>query len=370
MDTIVVGQDRALAALRQAAARPGHAYLLVGPRGSGVEDAAREFAAMLIGVADDERGSRLVMRSVHPDVVEFEPSAASYRVKDDVRERILPEAARAPIESDRKVLILFEAERLRGNQNESANAMLKTLEEPPDRTVVVLVTGAPDDLLPTIASRCQRIDLDPIADDDVRDVLVREGVADRDAAALASLAGGQLARARALAGRLGPLRSAFASAPGRVDGSGATALAVAQELHTVVEEAAAAVEHQHREELDAFDGEMERLGYAEREVQRMRRRIEDRHKRETRRTRIDLLLEGVTAIESVYRDTLAAPSPPLNEDRPALRVTARAAAAALDACREARDAFLINEKGLVRLIALLLAFPPAGPPVGQPVSAS
>ncbi len=182
MDTIVVGQERALGALRQAAARPGHAYLLVGPRGSGIEDAAREFAAMLIGVADDERGRRLVMRSVHPDVVEFEPGAASYRVKDDVRERILPEAARAPIEGERKVLVLFEAERLRGNQNESANAMLKTLEEPPDRTVVVLVTGAPDDLLPTIRSRCQRIDFDPIADDDVRAVLEREGVAASDAA--------------------------------------------------------------------------------------------------------------------------------------------------------------------------------------------
>ena len=92
----------------------------------------------------------------------------------------------------------------------------------------------------------------------------------------------------------------------------------------------------------------------------MRRRIDDRHKRETRRTRIDLLLEGVTAIESVYRDALAAPAPPLNEDRPVLCVNARAAAAALDACREAREAFVINEKGLVRLVALLLALPPAG----------
>ena len=77
----------------------------------------------------------------------------------------------------------------------------------------------------------------------------------------------------------------------------------------------------------------------------MRRRIDERHKRETRRTRIDLLLEGVTAIETVYRDVLAAPAPALNRDRPALAVTPRAAAAALDACREAREAFLINEKG-------------------------
>jgi DNA polymerase III subunit delta' len=360
VDTVVVGQERAVGALRHAAARPGHAYLLVGPRGSGVEDAAREFAAMLIGVADDERGSGLVMRSVHPDVVEFEPSGAFYLVEKDVRDRILPEAARAPIEGERKVLLLFEAERLRGNRNESANAMLKTLEEPPARTVVVLVTGAPDDLLPTIRSRCQRIDFDPIADAQVQAALEREGAAPADAATLASLAGGQLARARALAGPLGALRLAFASAPARVDGYGATALAIAQGLDGVVNDAAAAVELRHQEELGAFDAEMERLGYEEREAYRMRRRIDDRHKRETRRTRIDLLLEGVTAIESVYRDVLAAPAPPLNADRPALHVTPRATAAALDACHEAREAFLINEKGVVRLVALLLALPPGG----------
>ena len=99
---------------------------------------------------------------------------------------------------------------------------------------------------------------------------------------------------------------------------------------------------------------MERLGYADRDAQRLRRRIEERHKREVRRTRIDLLLEGVTAIESVYRDVLADPAPALNADRDGrLHVSARAAAAALDACREAREAFLINEKGLMRLLALL-----------------
>src|SRR3974390_2574465 len=189
MDTAVVGQDRALDALRRAAERPGHAYLLAGPRGSGVDDAARVFAAMLIG-ADDERGRHLVARGVHPDVVEFEPAGASYRVKEDVRERILPEAARAPIEGERKVLVLFEAEGPRGNQNESANALLKTLEEPPDRTVVILVTSAPDDLLPTIRSRCQRVDFVALSDDAVRDALVREGVAAGLAATLAALAGG------------------------------------------------------------------------------------------------------------------------------------------------------------------------------------
>jgi DNA polymerase-3 subunit delta' len=360
VETEVVGQERALDALRRAAVRPGHAYLLVGPRGSGVELAAREFAAMLIGAEDDERSRSLVLRSVHPDVVEYEPSAASYRVKEDVRERVLPEAARAPIEGERKVLILFEAERLRGNQNEPANAMLKTLEEPPARTIMILVTAAPDDLLPTIRSRCQRIDFDPIADAVVRDALERDGIRADDAATLAALSGGQVGRARALAGRLGPLRAAFASAPARVDGYGASAFAIAQELDAAVEAAASEVESQHKDELEAFAAEMERLGYDDQEAQRMRARIEGRHKRETRRTRIDLLIEGVTAIESVYRDALAAPAAPLNLDRPALSVAPRAAAEALVACREARDAFLINEKGLVRLVALLMALPPAG----------
>src|SRR5262249_51407736 len=198
METEVVGQDRALDALRHAAARPGHAYLLVGPRGSGVEHAAREFATLLIGAADDERSRSLVLRSVHPDVVEFEPTAASYRVAQDVRERILPEAARAPIEGDRKVLILFEAERLRGNQNEPPNARPNALGDPPARPVVVLVTAAPDDLLATIRSRCQRIDFDPIADAVVQKALERDGIAPEEAATLAALSGGQIARARAL----------------------------------------------------------------------------------------------------------------------------------------------------------------------------
>lgn len=357
----LVGQERAIETLRRAAARPSHAYLLVGPRGSGVEDAARDFAALLIGVDDDDRSVRLVKRGVHPDVVEFAPGGASYRVKEDVRDTILPEAARAPIEAERRVLILFEAERLRGNQNESANAMLKTIEEPPPRTIVLLVTAAPEDLLPTIRSRCQRIDFDPVADDTLRVALERDGVDPDTAATAATLAGGQLARARAIAGPIAPMRAAFANAPTRVDGTGATAFAVAELLAAAVDQAADVVTSRHDAELADFDQELERLGYAERDAQRLRRRIEERHRREARRTRIDLLLEGVTALETVYRDVLADPAPPLNDDRPRLVLAPRAAVGALDECRQAREAFLINEKGLVRLTHLLLSLPSARP---------
>jgi DNA polymerase III subunit delta' len=360
MWTGLVGQERAIEALEHAAARPGHAYLLVGPPGSGVEIAARSFAAELIAPDGDERIRGLVLRGLHPDVVEFEPGGFSYLVDKDIRERILPEASRSPIEADRKVLVLFEAERLKGNQNESANALLKTLEEPPPRTVVVLVTGSPDDLIATVRSRCQRVDLEPVPLAALEGALVADGCTPAMAHLAGRLAGGNLARARALAGPLAELRAAFAAAPGRVDGTGATTARIADELEAVVEAAAATVGRRHTAELAEFDADMERHGYSDRDAQRLRRRLEDRQKREVRRVRIDLLTEGVTAIESVYRDALGAPAPALNTDLPPLIVSPRAVGPALDACREAREAFLINEKGLVRLQYLLLSLPAAG----------
>ena len=154
MWTDVVGQERAITALERAAERPAHAYLLVGPRGSGVEQAARGFAARLID-ADDQRSQRLVERGMHPDVVEFEPGGPTYKV-EEVRERMRPEAHRSPVEGERKILLLFEAEKLCVPPAVAANALLKTLEEPPERTVVVLVSSSADDLHPTIRSRCRK----------------------------------------------------------------------------------------------------------------------------------------------------------------------------------------------------------------------
>jgi DNA polymerase III subunit delta' len=352
----IVGQERAVEALARAAERPTHAYLLVGPRGSGVEEAARRFAARLIG-APDERARHLVERSMHPDVVEFEPGGATYRV-DDVRERMLPEAHRSPVEGDRKVLLVFEAEKLCPPPAVAANALLKTLEEPPTRTVMVLVSSSVDELLPTIRSRCQTIEFAPVSDATLRTALEREGVPAPAAGLAVALSGGQLARARALAGPLAYLRESFAGAPVRLDGTGATALVVAEQLDDAVSRGVEEVAKRHAEELAEFDAEMERHGYSERDAQRIRRRLDERHKREVRRTRIDLLLEGVTAIESVYRDVIASPAAPLNLDQETPAINPRVAAEALDACRDAREAFTINEKGIVRLIALLMALPP------------
>ena len=95
-------------------------------------------------------------------------------------------------------------------------------------------------------------------------------------------------------------------------------------------------------ELEELEAEIERRQYAPRTATAMRKRITDRQRRESRRARVDAVLEGITAIESVYRDALAEGSPPLNLDRERLTVNPAEAAKALDACREARAAFEFN----------------------------
>jgi len=342
----LIGQDRALERIEAAAERPVHAYLVSGPRGSGAEQLARHLAWRLID--GDERARGLIARGVHADVVEFEPGGASYRV-DDVRDAIIPETMRVPIEGDRKVVMVREAERMCVIAN-AANAFLKTLEEPAPRTIIVLVTSAVDDLLPTIRSRCSRIDLDPVTDDLVVAAL---GLDDATATRVAQLAGGQVGRARQLAGDLAALRAVFAAAPGRLVGNGAAAAKVASDLAGEVDAGVARLTEVHATELREFDVSMEQQGYAPRESQRMRRRLEDRHKRAHRRARIDLLLEGVTAIESVVLDVMAGGAP-RNDDVTRPRWSAAGCANALRACRAAREALVINEKGGLHLEHLLL----------------
>src|SRR5262249_7776885 len=156
-------------------------------------DAARSFAADVIVPGGDLRVQELVLRGMHPDVVEFEPEGNQILVAQ--AEAIVREAHRAPIEAERKVVALLEADRL---NEQASNKLLKTIEEPPARSTIVLVTSSPDELLETVRSRCQRIDLAPLPEAALRDALLAED-ADAEAAALAArLAGGRLDRGRAM----------------------------------------------------------------------------------------------------------------------------------------------------------------------------
>lgn len=354
----VAGQDRAVDLLRRAAARPVHAYLLVGARGSGVEDAARCFGAALVASEDDARAVDLALRGMHPDVVEFEPEGANYRVKEDVRQRIIPEASRSPIEGPRKVVVLFEADRLGGNRAESANALLKTIEEPPARTVMILVTSTPDELPDTVRSRCQRVDFAPLSEATVLAALERDGIPAERAALVARLAGGQLGRARALAGSDGEIREAFVLAATFLDGRGGAAIQGAEALAERMKFAVAALEARQAQEADDLAAELEAAGYPDRSRTALTSRLAERHKREHRAARRRALGEGIVAIESLYRDVLAGTDGPRrNLDRPPLTVSMPDASRALGTCRAAREALERNPNESLLIESLLLALP-------------
>jgi DNA polymerase III subunit delta' len=189
-------QPRARVALSAALeAGPSHAYLFRGPRGSGKRAAARAFAAeILASVADDPQDARrraLLDPSPHPDLVWLVPSGAQHLV-EDVRERVIRAAAYRPFEGGKRVFVVEAAEAMR---DESQNALLKTLEEPPEFVHLILLSSEPAALLETVASRCQPVDFSPLPAEAVEALLDGDPA---DVAAAARLSGGDVELARFL----------------------------------------------------------------------------------------------------------------------------------------------------------------------------
>ncbi|MDW3216011.1 MAG: hypothetical protein R8G01_18585 [Ilumatobacteraceae bacterium] len=297
----VVGQHDAVERLERAAADPVHAYLFVGPAGSTKKEAARAFAALLIGGVDDatRRDAELVLRGEHPDVKEV--SRVGPSISFDQAREIVRTASLAPSEGDRKVMILDEFHLLRP---EGAALLLKTIEEPPaSTTFLILADFVPQDLI-TISSRCARIDFRSVDEQHIADQLVSEGVDPDSAAEAAAAAGGNVDRARVLGAdpELAARRRAFAEVPRQLDGTGATALKLVDDLMARIEAAAAPLTDRHASEVEVLDARIKQYG----ERGSGKKALEDRHKRELRRHRTDELLAGLTVIAGAYRDALLA----------------------------------------------------------------
>jgi len=361
----LVGQDAALALMARAAERPVHAYLLAGSDRDDLMLAARVFAGLLVAPdeadGDRDRAVDLVRRGSHPDVLEFEPAGTNVSIRQ-VREEIVPEAWRSPIEAPRKVLVIFEAEGLCRGGMESANALLKTFEEPPETTVMLLVTAAPDELIETVRSRLQRIDLTPLDEATVIAALVAEGHDTEEARAATRAAGSQLGRARRLLTVSRALRASFVAVARELDGTGARVARGAGELATAVKDAIAALEAGQADELAEFDDAVARGGYPPRVMAAQRRRLTTRHERHARMARREALIEGITALETVYRDALAGEgAPPRNLDETRLVTDSRAAGRALEACRVARQSLERNPNEGLLLERLLFQFPSGSP---------
>ncbi|MEO1064222.1 MAG: hypothetical protein AAFZ07_22610 [Actinomycetota bacterium] len=296
----VVGQGAAVEFLRRAAADPVHAYLFVGPAGSGKRAAARAFAADVLarGAADPDRVRRLAADEAHPDLVVVERTGASIDV--ETARHVGRLAVRPPVEADRKVLVLVDFHLVR----QAGPALLKTIEEPSPTTVfVVLADEVPPELV-TIASRCVQVPFGPVPTSAVVDALVASGVEPATATVAADAASGDLRRARLLAtdDELGARTAAWRQVPDRLDGTGHAAMTVADELLALLDAASTPFEADHAAEIERWHEQREAQGASK----AVPKEMVDRHKRELRRARTDELRSGLRTLADRYRADLLA----------------------------------------------------------------
>ena len=184
----VAGQQHIVKTLKNAlsSGKIAHAYLFAGPRGTGKTSMAKLFAKALncehgVGCQCNEcRNCKAIIDGSHPDVLELD--AASNNGVDEIRE-LIDKVKYGTILGRYKVYIIDEVHMLSAG---AFNALLKTLEEPPEHVIFILATTEPHKILPTILSRCQRYDFEKVSDQDIRDrlhvILDEEGVEFNDAA--------------------------------------------------------------------------------------------------------------------------------------------------------------------------------------------
>lgn len=210
----LVGHGEAVAGLLAAAGggRLHHAWLLGGPRGIGKATLAYRLARFLLAgrgpsglaLGEDDPLFRRVAAAGHPDLLTIERavSATTGKLKDEIgvdQARELSDFfALTPLESGYRVAIVDSADEM---TRSAANAMLKILEEPPNKAVLILVAHAPGRLLPTIRSRCRRLALRPLEPLDVTRVVteLQPDLGAAEAVGLVGLAEGSPGRALALA---------------------------------------------------------------------------------------------------------------------------------------------------------------------------
>lgn len=190
------------------AGTPSHAYLFHGPSGTGKRAVARAFAGALL--ADGARAPATVLervaRGAHPDLTWVTPSGSSEVLVSDIDEPVVAAVARTPFESARRVFVIEAA----GTMNDqAANRLLKTLEEPPSFAHLILLAEHREDVPATIASRCQQVRFDPLSSELVQRRLTDsadctgEAIDATRAAACARLAAGDARLAEDLASEHG-----------------------------------------------------------------------------------------------------------------------------------------------------------------------
>lgn len=203
----IIGQEHIKEHLKSsiASGKISQAYLITGEIMQGKEFIAKVFANALLCEDRGEEGNPCgkchpclqVASNSHPDikiVTHEKPNSVSV---DDIRNQIVSDVVVRPFQSKYKIYIMNEAEKM---TPQAQNALLKTLEEPPEYVVILLLSTSKTSLLPTVLSRCVQLDMRPVEDKTVRKYLMKDlQIPDYKADICVAFARGNIGKARNLA---------------------------------------------------------------------------------------------------------------------------------------------------------------------------
>ncbi|SDV04015.1 DNA polymerase-3 subunit delta' [Microlunatus sagamiharensis] len=366
----LVGQDAAVEVLRRAARGEDHAmthaWLVVGPPGSGRSNAARAFAAALQcerpgGVeAGCGRcgGCRTALSGAHPDVTLVRTEQLSIGV-DEVRD-LVRRAAMSPTLRHRQVIVVEDADRV---TERGADALLKSVEEPAPGTVWILCAPTPDDVVITIRSRCRLLSLATPTTDAVARLLVsRDGVEPALAAEAARAAQGHVGRARVLARDEGARerRREILMIPFGLTSLSACLTAAARLVEMCSAESTAATETVDARERAALE---EALGFGTRGARPRQaaaavKELDEQQRARAKRFQRDAIDRALTELTTFYRDLLSLQTrsgAALVNEALATRLTKLAQRSTPEATLRRIDALLACRTALEGNVAPLLA---------------
>lgn len=339
----VIGHLAVRSVLARDVDSPAHAYLFVGPLGIGKAAVARRFAAGILCAGDEQCVSR-VMRGFHPDLVLVEPEGRSAITVEQARNTVAL-ANLAPVEGTRKVFVLEEGGAM---NDEAANALLKTLEEPTPSTVFIVIAESEDDLPETVASRCRTVVFGRVTEQEIEAGLVDQGIDPERARQAARISGGRPGLATSLATRadVADFRNEWLSVPMRLSAHAGDGYRLADELAAATGPLLAALKVRQAE----VAATMEREGG-------LSKAAEQRQAREMKRAEIALHVSGLEILSGFYRDAAVAQlgGPVRNPDIPApalTRLTPRRAVRNAERVMEAIEAIEANQRPQLALAAL------------------